>query len=344
MSRKFDFLATGVGSLPFRDATEACALIFQHMPEVPHCPQLPRANAIKGMIEQFAEGMPGVASENDRVFVRPFEPYDEWERFYTRYEEADLDYFSISPERAQGLHAFLDELPRRTTPRYVKGQVTGPITLGLALKDESGAAIFFNQDLQDMLVKLVGMKARWQAMMFQRALPDVETLVFIDEPTLSSYGSAFMNVSREAVVTALRQVIEQVPGLRGVHICGNTDWSMVMEIGLDVIDFDAYNYLSSFVIYPSELKKYLEGGGGIGWGIVPTDEEALREADSSQLAQRVKEAMDGLVRDGVAQELLRANSIITPTCGAASLSEAAARKAYQLTAEIAGILRADLAG
>jgi hypothetical protein len=63
------------------------------------------------------------------------EPYEEWERFYQGYEEGDLDLFAISKGRARGFYAFLEQVALREPPLFIKGQVTGPITLGLTLKD-----------------------------------------------------------------------------------------------------------------------------------------------------------------------------------------------------------------
>jgi hypothetical protein len=73
MSRAFNFMATGVGSLPFRDLKAACELIFQHVPEAPHWPQLPRLSSREGMIDQFLEGMPGVveAGTMKRAILMP---------------------------------------------------------------------------------------------------------------------------------------------------------------------------------------------------------------------------------------------------------------------------------
>ena len=162
MSKRFNFAATAIGSLPFTDLEEACRLIFHYVPEAPHWPQLPKVGPREGMIDQFRDGMPGVVEEGDKVYLRPLEPYQEWELFYQAYEGGDLDAFAISKERARGLYAFLAEVGRREPPPFVKGQVTGPITLGISLKDEEGVASFFNPNLRDMFVKLVAMKARWQ--------------------------------------------------------------------------------------------------------------------------------------------------------------------------------------
>jgi len=342
MSRRFNFTATGIGSLPFTDPGEACRLIFQHLPEAPHWPQLPKASPREGMIDQFLEGAPGVAEKGGKLYLRPLEPYEEWERFYQGYEEGALDAFAVSRERGRGFYAFLAEVERREPPHFIKGQVTGPITLGLTLKDEAGAAAFFHPDLRDMLVKLAGMKARWQEAAFQRVAPQAEQIIIFDEPILSSYGSAFMNVSRADVISCLREAIAPLQGLKGVHICGNTDWPMIMEIGLDIIHFDAYKDLASVLLYAEQLRRYLTEGGAISWGIVPTDEQALKGAEAPQLAARLQQGFAQLIREGLAQDTLTAGSLIAPSCGAGSLSEQGARRVYELTAAVAAILRHDL--
>ena len=340
MSRAFNVVPTGIGSLPFTDANEACEVIFQHVPEAPHWPQLPRLSAHEGMIDQCLEGMPGVVvEEGGKPYLRALEPHEEWERFYQGYEEGDLDAFAISSERAKGFYAFLEEIGRREPPPFVKGQVTGPITLGLTLKEQGGAAAFFNQDLRDMLVKLVAMKARWQEETLERILPQAETIIFLDEPILSSYGSAFMNVGREEVISALKEACAPLQGLKGVHICGNTDWPMIMEAGLDIIDFDAYYYLSSFLLYAEQLRAFLKGGGAVGWGIVPTDDEALKSVNPPELVGKLKEGMDQLATEGIPHRLLAERALITPSCGVGSLSEDGARRAYGMTAEVAALLR-----
>jgi methionine synthase II (cobalamin-independent) len=343
VSKKFNFVATGVGTMPFTEPAAACTLIFQNVPEAPHWPQLLKASSSEGMIDQFLEGAPGVVEEGEKAYLRALEPYQEWEQFYADYEGNNLDAFAVSAERAQGLQPFLEEIGQRAPLPFVKGQVTGPITLGLTLKEQGGAVAFFNQDLRDMLVKLVAMKARWQEETFRRIVPKAETIIFLDEPILSSYGSAFMNVSREDVITALKETCAPLQGLKGVHICGNTDWPMIMEADLDIINFDAYYYLSSFLLYAEQLRGFLEGGGAIAWGIVPTDDEELKNIQPPELVGKLKEGMDQLAAEGIPHGLLVERALITPSCGAGSLSEEGAWRAYEMTAEVTALLRRDYA-
>jgi hypothetical protein len=75
MSRAFNFVATGIGSLPFTESQAACGLIFRYLPDAPHWPQLPKVSPREGMIEQFLEGAPGVVEQGGKLFLRPLEPY-----------------------------------------------------------------------------------------------------------------------------------------------------------------------------------------------------------------------------------------------------------------------------
>jgi hypothetical protein len=148
-----------------------------------------------------------------------------------------------------------------------------------------------------------------------------------------------MNVSSADVITTLREAVSLLEGLKGVHICGNTDWPMIMEIGLDIIHLDAYKDLGSLLLYAEQLRQYLAGGGAISWGIVPTDEEALRTAEASSLAGRLFQGFEQLKRDGLDPKVLAKGSLIAPSCGAGSLSEQAAIKVYQLTKEVSDLLK-----
>jgi hypothetical protein len=64
------FLATGIGSVPFRNPEEAVRLILSSLPEAPHWPQMPRLGFLEQMEVQYSEFLPCAvfASEKNRLY------------------------------------------------------------------------------------------------------------------------------------------------------------------------------------------------------------------------------------------------------------------------------------
>jgi hypothetical protein len=146
---------------------------------------------------------------------------------------------------------------------------------------------------------------------FNELFPGTPTILFFDEPSLSSFGSAFSSLNREDVVHSLNECFDAVKGLKGIHCCGNTDWSVLLSMNLDILSFDAYGYLETLSLYPKELKAFLERGGILAWGIVPTSEDVLKE-EAESLVKRFKEGVKTLSKKGIDQTLLE-RAILTPS-------------------------------
>ena len=333
------FLPTGIGSLPHKDPFKASEIILNYFPESPYWPQLSSKDWKEGMLVQFTEGMPGVAMDGTSVYFQsPFNPVSEWEKFYEASSEGNLDDFIIGKEYASGLHALL-ELLKGKKPLLIKGQIAGPVTLGLSLLDEKKIPILYDPNLKEMLLKIIASKARWQEKEFRKVAPEAETLIFFDEPFLSSYGSISMNLGKEEIIECLNKAISALKGLSGIHICGATDWSIIMETGIKVIHFDAYRFFPNMLAYASELKYFLINGGILGWGIVPSEEEFLNVETTSNLIANLEEKIGLLVKEGIPEEVIVKNSLLSQSCGLASISEELAEKALRLTSELALILR-----
>ena len=342
MEFQHSFITTGVGSFPHQDEKEVFRLILKNFPEIPFWPQLPKRSFLEGMVVQYSEGFPSLKwkEKEQKVWVDTSQGFDkEFEKFYQRLEEGDLEPFQITENFARGLRILKDlsSEDHRKKIKYIKGQITGPITFGLALTDQEQKPIFYDPTLRDILVKHLSLKARWMEKRFNELFPGTPTILFFDEPSLSSFGSAFSSLNREDVVHSLNECFDAVKGLKGIHCCGNTDWSVLLSMNLDILSFDAYGYLETLSLYPKELKAFLERGGILAWGIVPTSEAILKE-EAEGLIKRFKEGVKTLSKKGFDPTLLQ-RAIITPSCGTASLPIPLAEKVCQLTAEVSKRLR-----
>lgn len=334
MEFKPNLLPIGIGSLPHKDPLEASRLIIKHFPQSPYWPQLPLRCPQEGMLLQFTEGMPGLVMDDRKIYFRkPFNPPSQWETFYEVYFSGNIGHFKIGDQYASGLYTML-QLLKDKEPLLIKGQVTGPITLGLGLSDEDKIPAFYDPNLKEMIIKTIASKAEWQENEFRKVVPNAKTLIFFDEPILSGYGSISMNLSKEEIIESIKKTISSIKGLSGIHICGATDWSMIIEIGINVIHFDAYRFFSNILAYTDELKDFLLNGGFIGWGIVPSEDEFLRFETLSSLIRNFHKKIEMLIKEGIPQEILLKNSFTSQSCGLSSLSEEMAERALILTKQL----------
>ena len=219
----------------------------------------------------------------------------------------------------------------------IKGQITGPVSFALQVTDENRRSLLYNDELKDIVIKNLLRKANWQESILTKY--NSRVIMFLDEPYLSAFGSAFTNLNREQVIEALEEVLQGINSITGIHCCGNTDWSILLETSIDILSFDAYEYASNLLLYEDQVKKYLDRSGVIAWGIVPTSEEILQNITVEILAEKLEKIWADLTRLGIDREQLLLNSLITPACGLGTMKQDMAVKAITLTSNLSKMLR-----
>jgi len=330
-------LATAIGSMPHVDPQEACSLVLTHLPQIPAWPQLPKRSFLENMYAQFSEGLPGVVLEEERIWIdRSQDLSKPLEQLYASYLESNTDRGAVGYEYAEGFHVFLD-MVGKDGAKAVKGQVTGPISFGLTVTDQNQRPLLYDDVLADALAKHLRLKAAWQEKTLSAIFPN--TIISVDEPYLASLGSAFVSFPREQVVNLLEEVLGGIIGLKAIHCCGNTDWSVLLQTSIDILSFDAYNYGETLSLYPSEVSNFLGRGGVISWGIVPNDEPSLAKENEASLLDRLEETTALLSKKGVSYDTMRSQCLITPSCGLGSISTEAAERALELTAAVSAGFR-----
>ncbi len=337
MSAKLEFgcSPTAIGSMPHTNPVEAYSIIMKYLPDIPAWPQLPKRSPMENMIIQFSEGFPGIVIKGDKIHIEPAANFEsELEQIYIDCEQSNAHEYGISTEYAAGLYTFLS---KAADSKIVKGQVTGPITWGLAVTHQDGLGILYDDTLAETTAKFLRLKALWQENILREISPN--PIIFVDEPYLVSLGSVFTPIPEEKVPVLLEEVFKGVKGIKGLHCCGNTNWSVLLDTTIDILSFDAYNYASSLSTHSDKVKSFLERGGSIAWGIVPNEEEALAKESLPSLRDRLEEAMAPFTRDGVKFKQIIAQGLITPSCGLEILSPEVAKQALELTAKLSHDLK-----
>ncbi|MCL1812184.1 MAG: hypothetical protein FWG29_01540 [Treponema sp.] len=348
---KTQFLSTAIGSMPFEEPDHAVDISLKCL-DAPIWPQLPRITLLEQMEIQYSENIPCavVDAEKKRMYFQTDGDYSEqFAEFYESYMTAsdpdegtkDFSAMAISEKYSRGIYALLQALKEKGSAGslaklpWLKVQSTGPISFALTIVDENKRAIYYNEEFRDVIVKSIAAKSRWQIQQFR---PFAENIIcFIDEPILSAFGSStYVSVKREDVVSILSEVIEAVRaegGIPGIHCCGNTEWSILVDAGVDIVNFDAFEYGDTISIYADSVKSHLERGGVLAWGIVPTSEK-IREQTAESLEKKLEESMDNLVSRGIDKSLIVQQAMITPSCGTGSLTADDAEKVFSLMAAL----------
>ena len=331
-------LATGIGSLPHKDAEGALDLIFKYTPGVPFWPQLPKQDIREGMVAQFSEGLPAIKVTPAGVSFEPEDKEKDLEKFYEKIINEDLEYFKISPDFSKGLYAFYRRLKKSDLGKikFIKCQITGPFTFGASINDEKGRALLHDPVFMQAIIKGLTLKAIWQIRFFKEFAKDI--ILFLDEPYLSSFGSAYSPINRGEVIKGLVEITAEIKNSQdifvGVHCCGNTDWSIFTEIKtIDIISFDAFSFLDKLLIYAQDLERFLKQKRALCWGIVPTQEFSGDET-VNLLIEKINAGIKALTKKGIDRKLLLENFMLSPTCGLGTLDIDKSESIFKLLSEV----------
>lgn len=139
--------------------------------------------------------------------------------------------------------------------------------------------------------------------------------MFIDEPGLQFVFSAMSGYSDLKAKEDLDRFFSLVERPRGIHLCGNPDWEFMLNLDLDVLSLDLYTNGEIFSSYARAISRFLDRGGALVWGIVPTGFETFDTESIPSLTRRIESAWEALWSGGVDRDLLINRSLLSPaTC------------------------------
>jgi len=342
MSGLSGLATTGIGSVPFTDPQETVALVLETLPQIPYWPQMVRLGYLEEMAAQAARGLPGlkVDEANRTVAMDPDLPRDEaLARFYEVVLSGDLTPFAFEAQDARGFFALLTAVASQGCPGMaLKGQLSGPVTFAGVVKDTEGKPILYDRELTQAVCAGLARKVAWQAEKFREL--GKAPIVFLDEPFLTGFGSAYLPISKEEVTEILTQTLEEAreaaagPISLGIHCCGNTDWSLLLNAPIDILSFDSHGFFESLRLYGQALSHYLARGGWLAWGLVPTNEDFQHETPDT-LWRRFQAQLTQLTEDlhRGPKEIL-AQSLLTPACGTGYMSRDDGRRVLTTLKEL----------
>lgn len=304
-----NLLTTAMAVMPHKDVDRALEQALSL--DVPFWPQLPHVSYYEDMYVQAAEHFPGTVLDMEAQTLS-----FSHDKFYAEFEETmahmdEPDYFDISPQYSVVYHKFL-EMDLSDRPA-IRGQLEGPISFGLNVKDQDDRPILFDDTIRPFMLEFMAKRVNVQLTRLKKINPNA--FMFIDEPGLQFIFSALSGYSDTRAFEDFQTFIGAIEIPRGVHLCGNPDWDFLLRLDMDVLSLDAFSNGEVFSSYARAVSRFLERGGRLVWGIVPTNFEPFNQEDLASLEARLAEAWGALASKGVDRDFLLSRSMLSPaTC------------------------------
>ena len=338
-------MTTIIGSVPFGTPEQAISEIMNAELDIPAWPQLPKRGFKELMIPQYSEGMPLVKYdlENKSITIDSANEKrsDALLEFFEKFIAEDASLFPISKDFSEGFYAFINNFEGKKIP-WAKGHITGPLTFTLGINDSNGNPIYFDPEIREAAVKLLVRKVEWQVEHLKKFADNI--LIFVDEPVLSAFGSsAYPGLMHDDVKTILNEIFDTIHNcgaVAGSHCCGNTEWSLFTDSEVDLLNFDAYEFAGAVALYAQDIKAYLERGGWLAWGVVPTS-DVIQSETAESIYAKLQENIAIFVSKGIDEKLIKERVVITPSCGLGSLVEDDARRALSVLKEVGKMYKRD---
>ena len=154
-------------------------------------------------------------------------------------------------------------------------------------------------------------------------------MCFFDEPALVCWRGSEGPIDREVATDLLSTALAACSGVSGVHVCGHGDLRLALDAGPQVAHFDVG---ALDLDDATALSRFLDGGGWIAWGAIPTHRPVGEQPQP--LWKALLDAWCELTRRGCDPVQLRGQALVAPACGLAGHGESQAERAMLLAREI----------
>jgi hypothetical protein len=219
--------------------------------------------------------------------------------------------FDISPQYSAVYHRFL-ELDLADRPA-IRGQLEGPVSFGFNVVDQDDRPILFDDNVRPFMLEFMAKRVNVQLARLKKM--NDNAFMFVDEPGLQFLFSAMSGYGDAKAKTDMEVFFDMIERPRGVHLCGNPDWDFLLNQDLDILSLDVYTNKEVFPTYVTSIKRFLDRGGILAWGIVPTNFEPFEAENLASLAGQLEFVWKRLADKGVDMDQMLSQSLISPaTC------------------------------
>ncbi|MDA8442146.1 MAG: hypothetical protein M0Z55_07200 [Peptococcaceae bacterium] len=326
---------TAMGIMPHDNVNNAIDLALSL--DIPFWPQLQKVSFFEDMYVQASEGFPGITLDiaNEMINFSTELFYEQLPDYLERSE--DSRYFEISEQYSMVYKSFL--ATDLTPYPAIRGQLIGPVSFGMKIHDEELKPIIYDSEVKGLLYEFMAKKINVQYHQLKAKNP--HAFMWVDEPGLEIIFGSFTGYASETAREDYRTFLQNLDAPIGIHLCGNPDWSFLLQQDISILSFDAFTCGHVFTRYADEVKAFLAAGRYIAWGIVPTLTQELADIQAQDLVTRTLELWDYLVSKGVPRELILRQGLLAPSrcCLLNADGTKTVEKSFAILREVSQIIR-----
>ncbi len=330
-----NLLTTAMAVMPHTDVERALEVALGM--DVPFWPQLPNLNYYEDMYVQAAEHFPGILLdvENKTLKFSTEKFINEFEETMAHFEEPE--YFDISETYSVVYHKFLS-MDFKDRPA-IRGQLEGPVSFGFNVQDENDRPILFDDTIRPFLFEFMSKRINVQLSRLKNL--NENAFMFVDEPGLQFLFSALTGYNDTRAKEDMENFFSMIDRPRGIHLCGNPDWDFLLTMNMDILSMDVYSNGEVFASYAGSIKRFLDKGNILVWGIVPTNFEPFEKEGDESLIKRLDDIWTSLDKKGIDRDFLLSKSMISPAtcCLVNPDKEKTVEKAFEMVKRLSGKLR-----
>jgi hypothetical protein len=342
-----------MGIMPHRDVDRALELALSL--DIPFWPQLPKVSLYEDMYVQASQNFPGIAIDFDkeRLSFDTARFEQELDEYFVKMDVPEA--FALTAEYSAVFHKFLSK--ELQGYKAVRGQVTGPVSFGFKVLDENLKPVIYNDAARTILFDFIQKKANIQYRELKERNPNA--FVWLDEPGLGYVFSGLSGYNEQLAKEDYHNFVEGLEGPKGLHLCADVNLPYLLELGVEILSFDAYQIGFMPREYAGSVAEFIRKGGIISWGIIPTESTVLATQTPETLAAILSDYWEvisestGLSLNQIAMQALVAParcclsdtgqvttvSKMAGECQVSSIEERHVEKAFAFLPELSQILR-----
>ena len=298
---------TAMGIMPHRDVEKALELALSL--DIPFWPQLPKVSLYEDMYVQTSQNFPGIAIDFDKERLgfdtARFE--QELDGYFVKRDVPEA--FALTAEYSAVFHKFLSKELRGY--KAIRGQVTGPVSFGFKVLDENLKPVIYNDAARTILFDFIQKKANIQYRELKKRNPNA--FVWLDEPGLGYVFSGLSGYNEQLAKEDYHNFVAGLEGPKGLHLCAEVNLPYLLELGVEILSFDAYQIGFMPKEYAGSVAEFIRKGGIISWGIVPTESTVLATRTPETLAAILSDYWEVISRNtGLSLNQIARQALVAP--------------------------------